>query len=71
MWVGVTLSVVLELMPEKLRSSGVGFYFFIISNIGGNMQNLLPPLQTFFKEKYNFSNLDSLRSEFALFSIQN
>jgi hypothetical protein len=62
MWVGVCLSVVIELMPERLRNSGVGFYFFLISNIGGNMQNLLPPLQKIFKDKYEYSDVGSLRS---------
>jgi hypothetical protein len=38
MWVGVCLSVLVELVPEKLRTTGIGFYFFVISNIGGNMQ---------------------------------
>ena len=38
MWVGVCLSVMVELVPENLRTTGVGLYFFIISNIGGNMQ---------------------------------
>ena len=40
MWVGVCLSVVIELVPENLRTTGVGLYFFIISNIGGNMQTI-------------------------------
>ena len=38
MWVGVCLSVMVELVPQNLRTTGVGLYFFIISNIGGNMQ---------------------------------
>lgn len=41
MWVGVCLSVMVELVPEKLRTTGVGLYFFIISNIGGNMQTIV------------------------------
>ena len=61
MWVGVCLSILVELVPEELKNTGVGFYFFIISNIGGNMQNLLPPLQTLFKNSYNYNKLDSLR----------
>ena len=32
MWVGACLSVIVELVPEKLRSTGVSLYFFIISN---------------------------------------
>ncbi|PIK45432.1 hypothetical protein BSL78_17707 [Apostichopus japonicus] len=46
MWVGVTLAVVIELVPTHLRASSVGFYFFIISNIGGNM----PVLVSLFKD---------------------
>lgn len=44
MWVGVTLAVVIELVPAHLRASSVGFYFFIISNIGGNMPLLVSAL---------------------------
>lgn len=62
MWVGTTLSVIIELVPEELRNTGVGFYFFIITNIGGNMQNLLPLLTNYFKKHYNFEELRALRS---------
>ena len=61
MWIGVCLSVVVELVPEKLRMTGVGVYFFIISNIGGNMQLLVPPFQTFFQNTFNLSELAAFR----------
>ncbi|XP_071948158.1 protein spinster homolog 1-like [Antedon mediterranea] len=45
MWVGVTLAVVVELVPSSNRASAVAVYLFIISNIGGNMPLLVPPLK--------------------------
>ena len=48
MWIGVCLTCVLELVPEKIRGAAVGYYLFIITNIGGNIPLLLPPLRTAF-----------------------
>ena len=62
MWVGAVLSVIVELVPESLRSTGVSLYFFIITNIGGNMQILLPPVQKAIKNKFHLTKeLDSFR----------
>jgi len=67
MWVGVCLSVMVELIPERLRNTGVGLYFFIISNIGGNMPILLPPLEELFQKTSDMSELSALRG--ALFIL--
>ena len=40
MWVGVLLSIIVELVPERLRTTGIGFYFFIITNIGGKNKHI-------------------------------
>ena len=65
MWVGAVLSVIIELVPESLRNTGVGLYFFIINNIGGNMQILLPPVQKIIKKRFNLTReLDSFRGMF-------
>ena len=45
MWVGVTLAVVIELVPASLRTTSIAFYLFIITNIGGNIPLLVPPIQ--------------------------
>ena len=45
MWVGVTLTVVVELVPNTIRSPAIAGYLFIISIIGGNMPLLVPPLK--------------------------
>ncbi|XP_014672430.1 PREDICTED: uncharacterized protein LOC106812934 [Priapulus caudatus] len=60
MWVAVTLTVLVELLPASVRTSGVATYFFIISNVGGNMPLLVPPLQTAFTNA-GYSQIDSLR----------
>ena len=45
MWVGVTLTVVVELVPNTIRSPAIAGYLFVISIIGGNMPLLVPPLK--------------------------
>ena len=67
MWVGVCLSVLVELVPEKLRTTGVGFYFFIISNIGGNMQVIIPPIQKAIKSAFNLTDTQAFRGNLKLF----
>ena len=62
MWVGVTLAVLVEVIPSPLRTIGVAVYLFIISNIGGNMPLLVPPLQTAF-ENLGIGHVDALRCE--------
>ncbi|XP_077986710.1 MFS-type efflux pump MSMEG_3705-like [Glandiceps talaboti] len=44
MWVGVTLAVIVELVPASVRTASVAVYFFIITNIGGSMPLLVPVL---------------------------
>lgn len=61
MWIGVCLSVLVELVPEHLRITGVGIYFFIISNIGGNMGLLVPPTKAGLKDQFNLTELEALR----------
>lgn len=36
MWIGVTLTVVIESVPSHLKTTSVALYLFIITNIGGN-----------------------------------
>ena len=67
MWIGVCLSVVVELVPEKLRITGVGVYFFIITNIGGNMQVLVPPVVKAFKSSFELQDVDALRRALYIF----
>ena len=49
LWVGVTLAVIIELVPSSLRGSSVALYFFIISNIGGLGPLIVTPIENAFK----------------------
>ncbi|XP_022326868.2 MFS-type efflux pump MSMEG_3705-like isoform X1 [Crassostrea virginica] len=60
MWVGITLAVVVELVPSEIKTTAVAAYLFIISNIGGNANLLVPPLAQHF-ESQHYSKSDSLR----------
>ena len=45
MWVGVTLTIVVELVPSTIRTPSIAYYLFVISIIGGNMPLLVPQLK--------------------------
>ena len=61
MWVGVCLTVIIELVPTHLRNTGIGFYFFVISNIGGNIQILVPPVQNWIQSSLGLTKIDAFR----------
>ena len=62
MWIGITLAIVVELIPSNIRTSAVAVYLFIISNIGGNMPLLVPPIQDAF-ENHGYTKSQSLRGK--------
>ena len=62
MWIGITIAVIVELIPADIRTTGIAVYLFIITNIGGNIQLLVPPIKSTFKDK-NFSEVDALRGK--------
>lgn len=45
MWIGVALTVIVELAPKALRTSVVAYFGFIIDMIGGNIPLAVPPLK--------------------------
>lgn len=67
MWIGVCLSVVVELVPEKLRITGIGVYFFIITNIGGNMQILMPPVRSALVSWFGLTDIQAFRGALYIF----
>ncbi len=68
MWVGVTLAIIIELMPSAIRTSAVAIYLFIISNIGGNAPLLVPLIKQVF-EKYGWDKVASLRGKMCQLAI--
>ena len=48
MWVGVTLAVLIDVVPVYLRTSAIAVYFFIITNIGGNLNPLVSVIKSSF-----------------------
>ncbi|XP_032786983.2 MFS-type efflux pump MSMEG_3705 isoform X2 [Daphnia magna] len=66
MWVGVALAVLVELVPADVRTTAVAAYFFIISNIGGNMPLLVPSVKRAFINA-GYGEVDSLRNTLYLF----
>ncbi len=66
MWVGVCLTVIIELVPASLRTTGIGVYFFIITNIGGNIQILVPMVQRSLKSALNLTEIEAFRGKLEL-----
>ncbi|XP_060069712.1 protein spinster homolog 1-like isoform X2 [Ylistrum balloti] len=61
MWIGITLAVIVELMPVDIRTTGVALYLFIITNIGGNVQLLIPSIREAF-ESHDYSKIQAWRA---------
>ena len=57
------MSVLIELVPTHLRNTGIGFYFFVIGNIGGNMQVLVPFVQEIIRKTFNLTDLQAFRGK--------
>lgn len=62
MWVGVALTVLVELVQPQFKTSAIAVYLFIITNIGGNVPLLVPPIQHAF-ERAGILGPDALRGE--------
>ena len=45
MWIGATLALVTDLSPAAMRTVCISIFFFINTNIGGNMPALVPVLE--------------------------
>ncbi|XP_039268574.2 protein spinster homolog 1-like [Styela clava] len=44
MWFGVLFTILVEFYPAHARASAVACFIFVINNIGGNAQLIVPPL---------------------------
>ena len=65
MWIGITLAIVVELVPSTIRTSAVAVYLFIISNIGGNMPLLVPVIREAF-ENNGATKAEALRGKIII-----
>ena len=65
MWVGVTLAVLVELVAPDVKTTAVAAYFFVISNVGGNMPLLVPPIKKAFVDA-GYVEMDALRNTLYL-----
>ena len=62
MWIPITLAVLVELVPAEVRTSTVALYFFITTNIGGNMPLLTNPVKQAFKDA-GYTDVEALRGQ--------
>ena len=67
-WVPITLAVLVELVPAEVRTSAVALYFFITTNIGGNMPLLINPVRQAFKDA-GYTDVEALRGQLAALLI--
>ncbi|XP_043201897.1 MFS-type efflux pump MSMEG_3705-like [Amphibalanus amphitrite] len=66
MWIPITLAVLVELVPAEVRTTIVALYFFITTNIGGNMPLLVNPVKQAFKNA-GHTEVEALRDTLYLF----
>ena len=52
MWIGVCLAVVIEMVPLTVAAAAVAIFLFVINNIGGCVNLLVPPLKAVLGIKY-------------------
>ena len=52
MWIGVCLAVVIEMVPLAVAAAAVAVFLFVINNIGGCVNLLVPPLTAACGMKY-------------------
>lgn len=55
-FIGVCITIVVELFPSSMRALAVGVYIFLIQNIGGNMEMFIPPLRYHLESTYPAMN---------------
>lgn len=55
-FIGVCITIVVELFPASMRALAVGVYIFLIQNIGGNMEMFIPPLRYHLESTYSSMN---------------
>jgi hypothetical protein len=53
MWIGATLAVVTELVVPSLRTMAVAIFLFVIMNMGGNANLLLPWLRQSLSQQHS------------------
>ncbi|KAL8609601.1 hypothetical protein ACOMHN_023737 [Nucella lapillus] len=61
MWVGVALTVLVELVDPRFKTQAIAVYLFLITNLGGNVPLLVPPIQKAFQHAGAASTAAALR----------
>lgn len=51
-WIGVSLAIVIEMVPRRVVAAAVAVFLFAINNIGGLLPLLIPPLQAMLNLRY-------------------
>jgi len=54
MWIGVLLTLIIELVPKQMSATSIAVYIFIITNIGGNAPLLVPFFKQIFDEDHTY-----------------
>jgi len=51
MWYGVVFAVFMELLPPRIRSTGLAVGIFMMNNIGGNLPIIVDPLSKLWNDR--------------------
>ncbi|CAM9960051.1 unnamed protein product, partial [Discosporangium mesarthrocarpum] len=47
-WIGIILTVVMALVPRRVRVTSIALYNFIVTNVSGFAAALVPPLRSLY-----------------------
>ena len=48
MWFGILYAIILDIAPGAVSASVIGFFVFVMNNIGGNLPVIIQPLRVAF-----------------------
>ena len=69
MWIGVTLALVVDLVPGVIKTASVSIYLFVITIIGGNFNLVVAPIKEALHGQYEWALFITFPGLYLLSSV--
>lgn len=69
MWIGVTLALVVDLVPGLIKTASVAIYLFVITIIGGNFNLVVDPIKDGLNGRYDWTLFITFPGLYLLSSV--
>ena len=69
MWIGVTLALVVDLVPGLIKTASVAIYLFVITIIGGNFNLVVDPIKDRLDGRYDWTLFITFPGLYLLSSV--